>query len=391
MNLNYPNIKFAIGGVLRRSKKAINLLVKFKKTIKYIYKNFGLGAAYNFIWVKLFIKEGGAAVSNPIFSVLPEFARFPRQIELEITTYCNLKCEFCEQKYWQEKPRHLTWEEFIHIISEFPHLRWIGLAGIGSNFMHPQFMDMLRYLKKKKIYVDFVDHLNNVNDAMLDEIVKIGVDNITISMDAYNKETYESLKVGASYDRVVNNIKKLIALKKKYNSPLPELQFRYILNKKNIEEAPLYLDFINSLGKAEDFLSGGRIEYVGLLNFKEIEDEYYLPEIPAHIIKQIDAKAKAYNIPIAFTHSGPKKRPRFMCAAWTEPFIFVTGHVIPCCATNEANERERQKAESMGNIFKQPMREIWRSKKYKELRKNVPKVGGPVPSYCQGCRIDQMG
>ncbi len=67
------------------------------------------------------------------------------------------------------------------------------------------------------------------------------------------------------------------------------------------------------------------------------------------------------------------------------PFIFVTGHVIPCCAENEANAREFQKKTSMGNVFKQSFREIWYGEKYRSLRKMLRE--GKVPPPCVNCPI----
>lgn len=390
MNLHWRNLKFFLGQTIKRTIRGYKILKQHRRSIKYIYKKFGLKRALTFVWVKLFVKEAGPAILNPLFSVFPLLAPLPTHIEIEITTCCNLKCAICEQRYWQEKPRHMTEEEFKKIINEFPKLKWVGLAGIGSNFLHPQFIDFMKYLKKKNIYIEFVDHLYNVNEKELKDIIEMGVDRVTISMDAFKKETYESIKVGANYDKVVANIKKFVELKRALNSPLPEILFRFILTKKNINEAPLFLDFVASLGSIKDLGDGSIVEFAGLLYFDEISD-YYLDEIPADISHLLKKKSQELNVPITFTHQHPKsRRPRFSCAAWVEPFIFVTGDVIPCCATNENNQRDFQRAQSFGNIFRQPMKEIWNSLQYRDFRKNVPKINGKVYPICKNCRVTQM-
>jgi len=70
------------------------------------------------------------------------------------------------------------------------------------------------------------------------------------------------------------------------------------------------------------------------------------------------------------------------------PFIFVTGHVIPCCAGNEAGRRDFQKETSLGNVFIQSFKEIWKGKKYKALRKMIRE--GKVPPPCVDCSLYEV-
>ncbi len=82
----------------------------------------------------------------------------------------------------------------------------------------------------------------------------------------------------------------------------------------------------------------------------------------------------------------PKKLPPIKnCLAWMMPFIFVTGHVIPCCACNEANKRELQKKLAVGNIFETPFKKLWKGNKYKQLRQYIKQ--NKRPPYCTSCTI----
>ena len=67
------------------------------------------------------------------------------------------------------------------------------------------------------------------------------------------------------------------------------------------------------------------------------------------------------------------------------PYITVTGHVFPCCAMNEQNERRKQKELAMGNVFETSFKEIWNNRRYKNLRKKIR--SGEFPPYCVGCPI----
>jgi MoaA/NifB/PqqE/SkfB family radical SAM enzyme len=71
------------------------------------------------------------------------------------------------------------------------------------------------------------------------------------------------------------------------------------------------------------------------------------------------------------------------CKEYIMPFIFVTGHVTPCCGQNEANAREWQKNLSLGNALEKPFREIWYSPRYKQMRKLIRE--NKVPKECVLC------
>ncbi|MBU2104727.1 MAG: SPASM domain-containing protein, partial [Nanoarchaeota archaeon] len=125
--------------------------------------------------------------------------------------------------------------------------------------------------------------------------------------------------------------------------------------------------------------------------FKEAKK--YAVDISPDYIKKIITKAKKYEIPITVNMSakqeaeGLEYKPHINnCKEYIMPFIFVTGHVTPCCAQNEANAREWQKKLSLGNALEKPFREIWYSPRYKQMRKLIrqnkcPKECALCPAY----------
>ncbi len=91
-------------------------------------------------------------------------------------------------------------------------------------------------------------------------------------------------------------------------------------------------------------------------------------------------------ITVDFNADVPLQKPSTAdCIEWTMPFIFVTGHVIPCCSGNEAGQRAFQKEQALGNIFEQPFREIWKNAKYRALRKALAE--GKALPVCKNCCI----
>lgn len=73
------------------------------------------------------------------------------------------------------------------------------------------------------------------------------------------------------------------------------------------------------------------------------------------------------------------------------PFVFVTGHISPCCGINEANQRELLKRNSPGNLFEKSLKEIWYSDKYIRIRKMIRNNKCPVEcALCPAYECENM-
>jgi len=362
----------------------LKIALRYTRTMWYLLRKRGLRALYNFLWSKAFVREVGPALLDPIWRKWPWTAPYPKFVEIEVTTKCHLRCIICEHTHWKEKPRDLTFDEFKKIIDQFPGLKWCNPTGEGSAFLNKDYIRMLRYLKSKDVFVEFVESFDQIDENLAREIIKIGIDRIWVSFDGATKDTYEKIKVGCSFEKTLKNLRNFIRIKKEMKSPIPELCFRFVITTLNYKEMPQFIELVASLGDWKALGDGSYVEFAGLLSFKEIE-HLNQPFVPKEIIEETAKKAKELGVHWAFCHSG-KLPDVSLCAAWTEPYIMMPGYVLPCCAVLMANKREFLRKYSFGNMLEQPFREIWNSKRYRTFRKLVPQTKGKVPILCSGCR-----
>lgn len=374
----------------------LRAILAYRRTVRYLLKKRGIRATYNFIFIKLFVKEGEGGLGlvyhlmEPFFILFPQLRTkltpYPFNIEIEITNRCNKRCIICEHTYWKEPNEDLSFENFKKIVDQFPKLKWVNLTGEGDAFLNRDYLDMIRYLKAKDIPVFLVDSFDLIDENLASELIKIGVDGIWISIDAATKETYEKIKVGCNFERSLNNIKKLIELKKQIGSPIPELCFRFIVTSLNAHEMPQFIELIHSLGSRDSLGDGSRIEFAGLLVFDEVR-HLFVPEIPREILQATMKKAKEMDVHVTFAHASKTKLPPLeYCSAWMEPYIMMGGYVMPCCAVLQDNNRDFLRKYSLGNILKNHFRKIWYSERYKKFRNMIPKAKGKVPILCKDCR-----
>lgn len=316
-----------------------------------------------------------------LYPLFPRSVIYPRFIEVEVSTYCNLRCKMCEHTYWKEKNQHMSFEQLESIVSQFPKLKWIGLTGIGESFLNPDFKKMISYVKGRGLYLELYDNFFLIDEKFAKVLIESGVDRMIVSLDAATAETYKEIRKGSNFERVVENIKNLRKLKKKYHAYYPEIIFHYIISKDNIHEVLDYIDLVKKIMGQENT----SILFTGVLHsFDQIKK--MVVDVPDDLVEKVNLKCKKLGIKVAWNRNvGAAKDPIIRCNEWTMPFIFVDGTVIPCCAGNEANKRHYQRKTGMGNIFETPFSKIWYGAQYKTLRKMVHE--GKTPAACKYCTI----
>jgi len=154
----------------------------------------------------------------------------PIRLWIEPTSFCNLKCIMCPSK---DLPRSekgfMEFSLFKKIIDEVSTFAYdINLFHRGESLLHPEIFRMIKYTKKKGLSTRL-----NTNATLLDEkrsykILDSGLDFLSFSFDGYEKKTYEKIRVGANFERTLNNIINFLLIKKKLRKNSPYTTFTVI-------------------------------------------------------------------------------------------------------------------------------------------------------------------
>src|SRR5436309_6477948 len=154
----------------------------------------------------------------------PSIAITPRSIQIETTTRCNLKCTFCELSYWTEKPTDLRFDTFQKMVARLPKLKRVDLTGIGEALMNRDFFRIIELLKSRGIHITLNDNFTLMTEKVARQIVEMGVDQIFLSLDGATRESYEQIRRGANFDKVINNARGLLEVKRRMRKRLPEVK-----------------------------------------------------------------------------------------------------------------------------------------------------------------------
>ena len=333
--------------------------------------------AYNFMHLNTFYGS-----SNPqIINLLNRLQPYPCYVEMEVAQWiCPLKCIMCEIQYSEQPKIHLSFEDFKYAMDQFPDLKWAGNNALGDPFTNPDYLKMVKYLDDKEVAQEIYMTSVLLKPEDMKRFTEYQSFILTkFSLDGATKETYEKIRPGADFDKIIANIKALDNYKRQAGKFFPKIEFHFIIMQQNIHEAEQFIDFIDSL----DIRCTGIMFSRLLHNFPEVKDVYI--DVPEELGKRLIEKGKQRGIPVWFNGDAQAcKAPAYNCTQWSMPYIFPDGTVIPCCNPNEANCRDLQRELSMGNIFETPMREIWEGEKYKALRKTIPE--GNPENYMPVCK-----
>ena len=323
--------------------------------------------------------------------------KLPKNLYLETTNRCNLKCRGCILYGGKREPeRDISLKDFYLITDQLADLEQVTLHGVGEPLLNQDISAMVRHLKKRNVYTLF-----NSNGILLDhkrqhDLIRAGLDELRISLDAASAEGYKKIRNSHDFDRIVQNLRSLKNLQKAQSLIKPKLSLWFLGTKDNISEISEFVKLAADIKIREVYLQ--RLVYFQ-------DDEGYglargdmslhgsNDEAPELIQKSQELAA---SLGIQFNASGlclPTESIRHDSAAampWrkcyrpqTLMYITANGNVLPCCIAPFATVDYA--ALILGNVFESSLEKIWLGAGYKNFR-NQLKTADP-PTCCQACGV----
>lgn len=181
-------------------------------------------------------------------------------IWLSFDSRCNLRCISCRKdlvKY--SETEHQNTEKLLDIIKiNLPRIKQIGLCGNGDPFASPSIRNFL-YNFNASDYPDIkITILTNgllFNEHAWESMKKgdAAIKSVQVSIDAASKETYESIRVGGSFDRLMNNLSFISQLRKR--NIINEFIISFVVNAKNFNEMDAFVNLGLKLGCDQVYFS----------------------------------------------------------------------------------------------------------------------------------------
>ena len=182
-------------------------------------------------------------------------AAFPqyRLFQVDPSTRCNLNCIMCPWKELHTNARDMTWETYKALSANFQFVEEIDFTGSGEPLMHPDLETMISDAKRGSCKVGFSSNGVLLTAERSEKLIEAGLDWVAVSFDAATEETYSKIRVGASFDCVLENLRRLREIKIQRPDRKPYTMLFFVMMKENIHELPAAIEL--ALVPVQIFLS----------------------------------------------------------------------------------------------------------------------------------------
>jgi len=314
----------------------------------------------------------------------------PLHIQVEVTNACNLKCATCHRDLLYPEPTMMSFENFKKVYDEI-HPENINVSGLGEPFLNPDIFKMIKYAKDNGSVVNCASNFTLVSDK-IEQILESGIDQIKISVDAANRETFYRIRNGDLYDTLIDNIKAINRLKKERGFAKPVLRFNYALQQDNIDQLvdtiklaydlkvpSIYVQYLEYIDREDR-----KQRLVGKLAYNKLKDTLVQADDvvkKAGITSNINIWKR--DLDLFFNKMGPedkfKANDKKCYFPWFSSWVDADGTVRPCPIIPWQRD-----VAHMGNVFNEPFSKIWNNDKYQDLRAAL--ASGERPTQpCKTC------
>ena len=294
----------------------------------------------------------------------------PLSMYVEPTRLCNFKCFYCmhgtrgvkggqlEKTEFAIKNMEMDlYEKLVREIMDFPtRPKRVCFSGLGEPLMNKRLPEMIKMLRDAGFdgRIDVISNGSLLTPELSDALVEAGISRIQISIQGLTKEKYKEISgIDIEMQQLVDNVK-------------------YFYEHKGA--ATIYVKIIDSILQGEE----DRKKFFEM--FQEICDVIFVEHL---VVMQQQMGDHGGIVDSTMNLMGEFVERRKVCAVM---FYFlqvnVDGETFPCSTPGLPNSF------SMGNVYRNTLKEIWDAKKRNDLiRRNLIAGYATIPacSQCSSC------
>ena len=302
---------------------------------------------------------------------------YPILVEFDLSNACNHNCNFCNFKY-THNGKVLDKGVAIRTIKELSELgvKAINWTGGGEPLCNKSFCDIARFTIHRHIEQGIFTN----GALMTEEIMETLLCThhwIRFSIDAGTRETYQKLKQADDFDKVIENVKKLVLWRNEDRFRV-DIGIGFVITPDNYHEIPAFSELIKETGADYG-------QYKPSILTDTLEDARWEEEIKPLLEDVFKDNPRAVINLYKFNDIVESNidRPYEVCYGHQFcPCIGADGEVWIC------NQLRGIEGFSFGNIYKESFKKIWNGAQRRKVIKNLDLTKCPI--LCKNNEINKI-
>lgn len=228
-------------------------------------------------------------------------------VNLDPVMACNLRCKMCyftDADYVKTLKGQFK-EEELKQVAKTIFKRALKLQ-IGCGTEPTLYKDLVKVVELGKMYkvpyISITTNANLLDEQKIENLLKAGLNEFTISLHGVTKSSYENFMKKASYEKFHDAFKAFAKLKSKYNF---KVRINYTFNKDNFYELEEFFKHFD--GNSFDILQIRPIQKIGNTEYCDFDLETIRSDYPS-LIKNIKNSCKENNIILMAPDEIPRKK-----------------------------------------------------------------------------------
>lgn len=300
-------------------------------------------------------------------------------VQIEPTTYCNLRCAGCNRTWRDERgllsARNMPLATFTKVMANLPPGGVCWLNGYGEPTLNEHLPEMAALAKKTydKVYV--ISNLLARDMDFYRRLEAAGIDELHVSVDSLNQEIADLVRFGTDTAKLKERLK---AVRAAVSVPIT---INIVVSRKNMHDVP---DTLSQLDEIGGFVCG----FADFGAFGDEEEDYsgwFTTPATKAVFNELVGRVipKMTNLEFHNTKFKQRRRkdPRDRCPRpFFDPGVTVDGFLTPCCVElhNPGHYRNTSIAEqSFAQAWASPAIQGWLSAYLDE-----------EPGFCKECCLN---
>jgi len=310
-----------------------------------------------------------------------DVSHLPVRMDFENVSRCNFHCTMCQVGEWEKGQRasDMPVEAFRRLIDDLPGLVEIKVQGLGEpTLQRDAYFEMIRHARARHIWVRTTTnasllHLHDNHRKLIDS----DVNEVQVSFDGADKETFEGIRRGSVFERVRENCRLLNDYCE--DQGVERTKMWTVVQKANRHQLPALVDLAAEMGFRNMAFALNLVDF-GIERWRRVNDAVTVErEFSRAEAMDLVARGDRRGVAVRFWRVTRKYRadaPETLCP-WPFERAYVSSdlRVVPCCVIGNPDVSELGDAANF--------RAVWFGPRAGAFRQ--AHLSGRIPPECRSC------